>query len=85
MKKLAIALSAVFLFANLAFAEEACDAKAAEKKLAGAAKNSFLKKCEREAKAATAQTECDTKAAEKKLKGAAKNSFTKKCIADATK
>lgn len=85
MKKLAIVLSAVFLFGNLAFADEACDAKAAEKKLAGAAKNSFLKKCEREAKTAAAQTDCDAKAAEKKLKGAAKNSFTKKCVADATK
>lgn len=85
MKKFAIALSAVFLFGNLAFADEACDAKAAEKKLAGAAKTSFLKKCEREAKATAAQKDCDAKAAEKKLAGAAKNSFTKKCVADATK
>lgn len=85
MQKLAIALSAVFLFGNLAFADEVCDANAAEKKLAGAAKTSFLKKCEREAKAAAAQKDCDAKAAEKKLKGAAKNSFTKKCVTDATK
>lgn len=55
------------------------------KKLAGAAKASFLKKCERDAKAAAAQKDCDAKAAEKNLKGAAKNSFTRKCVADATK
>ena len=55
-----------------------CTAMAAEKKLAGAAKNSFVKKCESDATAA-----CDAKAAEKKLAGAAKTSFTKKCVADA--
>jgi len=31
-------------------AEASCDTKAAEKKLAGAAKNSFIKKCEKDAK-----------------------------------
>lgn len=85
MKKIIITLGSVFLFSQLAFANEACDSKAAEKKLAGAAKNSFLKKCERVAKEDAAKADCDGKAAEKKLKGAAKNSFTKKCIADATK
>lgn len=55
-----------------------CNAAATEKKLAGAAKTSFLKKCQKDA-AAT----CDTAAAEKKLAGAAKNSFTKKCQKDA--
>ena len=58
-----------------------CDAKATEKKLAGAAKTSFVKKCESDAPATMAA--CDTKAAEKKLSGAAKTSFTKKCMADA--
>jgi hypothetical protein len=48
------------------------------KKLAGAAQNSFMKKCEKDAKAT-----CDSQAAEKKLAGAAKNSFTKKCVKDA--
>lgn len=86
MKKIIAALCAVFLVSQLAFAEgSACDAKAAEKKLAGAAKNNFIKKCERDAKAESANKDCDAKAADKKLKGAAKNSFTKKCIADATK
>lgn len=56
-----------------------CEAKAVEKKLAGAAKTSFLKKCNREAP----KTECELKAAEKKLAGAAKTSYVKKCSADA--
>ena len=56
-----------------------CAARAAEKKLAGAAKTSFRKKCEADAQAA-----CDAKAAEKKLAGAAKDSFTKKCVKDAS-
>jgi hypothetical protein len=56
-----------------------CDAKATEKKLAGAAKTSFLKKCEKDA----GGSPCETAAAEKKLAGAAKTSFLKKCTADA--
>ena len=50
----------------------------AEKKLAGAAQTSFMKKCETDATAA-----CDKQAADKKLAGAAKTSFTKKCVSDA--
>ncbi|KMN76261.1 hypothetical protein HNO92_002126 [Chromobacterium alkanivorans] len=69
--------------ANLALADAACDAKAAEKKLAGAAKSSFLKKCEKDSAAANAQKSCDAKAADKKLAGAAKASFVKKCVKDA--
>ncbi|KIA81816.1 hypothetical protein [Chromobacterium amazonense] len=79
-KSLLLAVLAVFS-ANLALADAACDAKAAEKKLAGAAKQSFLKKCEKDT--AAAQASCDAKAAEKKLAGAAKQSFTKKCVKDA--
>lgn len=61
-----------------------CDAQAADKKLAGAAKTSFLKKCNKDSMAANpAAQACDMKAAEKKLAGAAKNSFVKKCVADA--
>ena len=52
---------------------------ATEKKLAGAALTSFMKKCESDAAAV-----CDTEAADKKLSGAAKTSFTKKCVKDAT-
>lgn len=69
--------------ANSAFAADAnCEAKAAEKKLAGAAKTSFMKKCEAEAKSGGASA-CEAKAEEKKLAGAAKGSFIKKCEADA--
>ena len=55
-----------------------CRATAIDKKLAGAANTSFMKKCETDA----AKT-CDATAADKKLFGAAKTSFTKKCLADA--
>ncbi|MEJ8857647.1 hypothetical protein WKW79_23950 [Variovorax robiniae] len=64
-----------------------CDMQAAEKKLAGAAKNSFVKKCEKDTKAA-ATPACAAKAVDKNgkpLAGAAKNSFMKKCEADAAK
>jgi hypothetical protein len=68
-------------------ADAACEAKATEKKLAGAAKNSFMKKCEKETAAPSggAGADCQAKATEKKLAGAAKNSFVKKCTADAAK
>ena len=86
MKKILFVLSALLLSCQIAYAADtACESKAAEKKLAGAAKNSFIKKCEKDSKANIAKADCDAKAAEKKLKGAAKNSFTKKCVADASK
>ena len=62
-----------------------CEAQAAEKKLAGAAKNSFVTKCEKDMKGGSAQATCDASAADKKLAGAAKNSHIKKCLADAAK
>jgi hypothetical protein len=46
--------------------------------LSGAAKNSFVKKCQKDAK-----TACESQAAERKLAGAVKNSFLKKCQKDA--
>jgi hypothetical protein len=55
-----------------------CKSQATDKKLAGAALNSFMKKCETDA-----QSACDASATDKKLSGAAKTSFTKKCVADA--
>lgn len=55
-----------------------CKSQAADKKLAGAALTSFMKKCQTDATAS-----CNTAAADKKLAGAAKTSFTKKCVADA--
>ena len=63
---------------TLAFADPTCAAQATDKKLAGAAKTSFLKKC-----AADAAAACDKQAADKKLAGAAKTAFTKKCSTDA--
>lgn len=86
MRKSAIAFAALLCLAGVAHAaDNTCDAQATEKKLAGAAKTSFLKKCNANAKAASAKTDCEAKAADKKLAGAAKNSFMKKCVADATK
>lgn len=86
MRKSLLAILAAFLVSNFAYAADAtCEAKAADKKLAGAAKNSFVKKCEKDSMADTAKKTCEAKAAEKKLAGAAKNSFTKKCVADAGK
>ncbi len=67
-------------------AAASCEDKAVDKngkKLAGAAKTSFLKKCEG---AAPAADSCADKAIDKngkKLAGAAKASFLKKCEADA--
>jgi hypothetical protein len=54
-----------------------CTADATTKKLAGAAKTSFMKKCQTDA-----TTACDAAVADKKLYGAAKTSFTKKCVTD---
>lgn len=79
-KILTALLACIFLMATHAYAADAsCEAKAAEKKLAGAAKNSFIKKCEKGVAAASPTAVCEAKAAEKKLHGAAKNSFVKKC------
>jgi hypothetical protein len=84
MKRLVIAAAMTVFASNVAFAANpACEAQATEKKLAGAAKSSFITKCEKDAKAATQKT-CDAQAAEKKLAGAAKTSFTTKCVNDAT-
>ena len=64
------------LFAAAAFAAgPTCTDRADEKKLHGAARTSFIKKCERDNEPA-----CQAAAAEKKLRGAAKASFVKKCI-----
>jgi len=64
---------------TLVYADDACmtQAMSRDKPLAGAAKTSFLKKCE--------TTACEAKAAamDKPLHGAAKNSFVAKCVKDA--
>jgi hypothetical protein len=77
MKTVAIVL-AWLCFASAAMADT-CKEQAAAKKLAGAALNSFMTKCTKDATAS-----CDMQAADKKLAGAAKTSFTKKCVNDAT-
>ena len=61
-----------------AAANPTCKSQAADKKLAGAALTSFMKKCQTDA-----TTSCNTQATDKKLAGAAKTSFTKKCVSDA--
>ncbi|MBI3369103.1 MAG: hypothetical protein HY021_11875 [Burkholderiales bacterium] len=94
IKQLAIAFAALALCAGAAQAsshKEApmmnadCEKKADEKKLAGAAKSSFVKKCSKDMMADGAKASCDKDAADKKLAGAAKTSFVKKCVADAGK
>ncbi len=77
------------LLAGSALAANAeCEKKAVDKNgkaLAGAAKTSFMKKCEGDAGGAAA---CEAKAVDKNgkaLAGAAKTSFMKKCEADAKK
>jgi len=55
-----------------------CKSQASDKKLAGAALTSYMKKCQTDV-----QKTCDTQAADKKLAGAAKTSFTRKCVSDA--
>jgi hypothetical protein len=86
MKKslISIAVAVLGLLAAPAFAASDCEAKAGEKKLAGAAKTSFIKKCEKDAAggAMAASPACEKSAADKKLAGAAKNSHIKKCMAD---
>ena len=91
MKKTLItaALLSLSLFASQAFAANAeCEAKAGEKKLAGAAKTSFMKKCEKDAGGgamAAASPACEKSATDKKLAGAAAKSHIKKCMADSKK
>jgi hypothetical protein len=81
MKRIFFAAMITALAICPGMAQETCASKAIDKNgkpLAGAALNSFLKKCKREA--------CGPKAVSsegKKLSGAAKNSFMQKCEKDA--
>ena len=77
MKAILIAGVLVAGLTGSAYADS-CTATAMGKKLAGAAKTSFMTKCQKDA-----ATTCDATAATKKLAGAAKTSFTKKCVTDA--
>jgi len=83
MKAFAVVAAIAFAASSTAFAADpSCEAQAAEKKLAGAAKTSFVTKCEKDA-AAGATKACETQAADKKLAGAARTSFVQKCVKDA--
>ncbi|MGE3710512.1 MAG: PsiF family protein [Hyphomicrobiaceae bacterium] len=76
-----VAMAAILSLTGVSNAQAqnaSCAAQATEKKLAGAAKNSFMKKCE-----TTARTSCSKAATDKKLAGAAKKSFETKCVTDA--
>ncbi|MCC6069558.1 hypothetical protein ACFSQU_09840 [Massilia sp. GCM10020059] len=69
---------------------QGCESRAIDKNgkmLAGAAKKSFMKKCEADSMDPVARN-CEAKAMGKNgkaLAGAAKSSFMKKCVADAPK
>jgi hypothetical protein len=78
MRYVVAAAALATLLATAALAEDSCKVRADAKKLAGAALNSFMTKCKKDA-----QTACDKSAADKKLAGAAKNSHLKKCMTDA--
>lgn len=77
MRKLMVMLGLFGLCASAFATGPSCVDQAQEKKLAGAAKNSFMKKCEADTQAA-----CEASALDKKLAGAAKISFIKKCVKD---
>jgi len=89
MKKFVLAASLI-LATNFAMAQAAndCAARAMSKDgkpLAGAARSSFMKKCQADTKAA-AHNMCAEKAVSKEgkpLAGAARSSFMKKCVAEA--
>jgi hypothetical protein len=81
MKRLFVAVLLSAFAVGSAMAQETCESKAIGKDgkpLAGAAKMSFMHKCQRDT--------CEAKAVGsdgKKLSGAAKSSFMKKCEAGA--
>jgi hypothetical protein len=76
LMKTIILAAALSLAASNAFAT--CKSDSADKRLAGAALTSHMKKCESDAKA-----KCSADSKVKKLVGAALGSHMKKCVADA--
>ncbi len=83
MKSTLLALAAVacLFVASPALAAN-CNQMADDKKLAGAARTSFVKKCEKD-HATPASAACEKSATDKKLAGAARTSHIRKCMADA--
>lgn len=86
-KTLIVALLTAFACGGAFAANADCEKKAVDKNgkaLAGAAKTSFMKKCEADAGGAAGSAACEAKAVSKDgkpLAGAAKASFMKKCEA----
>lgn len=82
MNKLTLTVCSLCLFLlwpGHAMAQESrCVEAADNKRLSGAARNSFLTKCQRDSKDV-----CEAAAAEKKLNGAARTSFLRKCEREA--
>lgn len=75
-----LVLALILFTGSAAVAADTCADQAAARKLAGAAKNSFITKCAKES-----GDRCNGMATEKNLAGAAKASFLKKCVADSAK
>ncbi|MBL8287552.1 MAG: hypothetical protein JNL85_06200 [Rubrivivax sp.] len=74
------------LLAGQAYAANAaCEKSADDKKLAGAARTSHIKKCEKDMAGGAGSPACEKSADDKKLAGAARTSHIKKCMADGGK
>ncbi|MFY9640361.1 MAG: hypothetical protein WCD20_16040 [Rhodomicrobium sp.] len=78
MKAFIAMTAALALCSSAALADPTCQDQATTKKLAGAALNSFMTKCQKDAAAS-----CQKTSGDKKLAGAAKKSFETKCVNDA--
>ena len=75
--KVLVAFISILFVASMAFAGT-CESQAAAKKMVGAAKKSFMKKCESEM--AATQARCEARAKELKVLSSAKKIFIKNCI-----
>lgn len=89
MKKLIVMMLVSAFAACSALAASDCESKAVSKDgkpLVGAAKASFIKKCQKDAAAAEKAATCEAKAVSKDgkpLAGAAKTASIKKCMGEA--
>ena len=79
MKRLILA-AGLALFALQAPAAPTCQAMAAEKKLAGAARNASLRRCLQDTTGVHSNATCEAAAEAKGLSGAARSSHVKKCM-----
>jgi hypothetical protein len=78
MKVVIVLLASLFIPSVAMAADTTCGMTAKDKNLHGAALNSFMTKCEKDA-----QSKCDADAKAKNLHGAAEKSFMTKCVRDA--